>query len=140
MKYLKRVSSELEAIEGGPEAEELMLQGVRFAFRVHQVRTFLVVKKIESKLKKPCFRPISRVVLNALYVLVASCSLLVGSTWTPCEPSRSSRRRRPCAGCSDRRRAGTCGGSRGSSPGPDDRAFMREDQAVYHSIRHSSLR
>jgi hypothetical protein len=37
MKYLKRVSSELEAIEGGPEEEELMLQGVRFAFRVHQV-------------------------------------------------------------------------------------------------------
>ncbi|WVZ69440.1 hypothetical protein U9M48_018227 [Paspalum notatum var. saurae] len=36
MKYLKRVSSELEAIKGGPEEEELMLQGVRFAFRVHQ--------------------------------------------------------------------------------------------------------
>ncbi|KAK3161434.1 hypothetical protein QOZ80_1BG0077040 [Eleusine coracana subsp. coracana] len=36
MKYLKRVSSELETIEGGPEEEELMLQGVRFAFRVHQ--------------------------------------------------------------------------------------------------------
>jgi hypothetical protein len=31
------VSSELEAMEGGPEEEELMLQGVRFAFRVHQV-------------------------------------------------------------------------------------------------------
>jgi Wiskott-Aldrich syndrome protein len=37
MKYLKRVSSELEAIKGGPDEEELMLQGVRFAFRVHQV-------------------------------------------------------------------------------------------------------
>jgi hypothetical protein len=37
MKYLKRVSSELEVIKGGPEEEELMLQGVRFAFRVHQV-------------------------------------------------------------------------------------------------------
>ncbi|CAO1948155.1 unnamed protein product [Urochloa humidicola] len=36
MKYLKRVSSELESIKGGPEEEELMLQGVRFAFRVHQ--------------------------------------------------------------------------------------------------------
>ncbi|KAG2599485.1 hypothetical protein PVAP13_5KG440907 [Panicum virgatum] len=36
MKYLKRVSSELELIEGGPEEEERMLQGVRFAFRVHQ--------------------------------------------------------------------------------------------------------
>ncbi|XP_010915617.1 protein INCREASED PETAL GROWTH ANISOTROPY 1 isoform X2 [Elaeis guineensis] len=36
MKYMKRVSSELEIIAGGPEEEELMLQGVRFAFRVHQ--------------------------------------------------------------------------------------------------------
>lgn len=38
MKHLKRVSSELEVIKGGPEEEEqeLMLQGVRFAFRVHQ--------------------------------------------------------------------------------------------------------
>lgn len=36
MKYLRRVSSELEAIQGGPDEEELMLQGVRFAFRVHQ--------------------------------------------------------------------------------------------------------
>lgn len=39
MKYMKRVSSELENIAGSPEEEELMLQGVRFAFRVHQVRT-----------------------------------------------------------------------------------------------------
>jgi hypothetical protein len=37
MKYLRRVSSELEAIQGGPDEEELMLRGVRFAFRVHQV-------------------------------------------------------------------------------------------------------
>ncbi|CAL9196466.1 protein INCREASED PETAL GROWTH ANISOTROPY 1-like [Musa acuminata AAA Group] len=36
MKYMKRVSSELEIIAGNPEEEELMLQGVRFAFRVHQ--------------------------------------------------------------------------------------------------------
>ncbi|XP_037427541.1 protein CHUP1, chloroplastic-like [Triticum dicoccoides] len=35
-KYLRRVSSELEATQGGPDEEELMLQGVRFAFRVHQ--------------------------------------------------------------------------------------------------------
>jgi len=39
MKYMKRVSSELELVAGGPEEEELMLQGVRFAFRVHQVTT-----------------------------------------------------------------------------------------------------
>ncbi|XP_038972728.1 protein CHUP1, chloroplastic isoform X2 [Phoenix dactylifera] len=36
MKYMKRVSSELEAIGGSFEEEELILQGVRFAFRVHQ--------------------------------------------------------------------------------------------------------
>ncbi|XP_010912692.1 protein INCREASED PETAL GROWTH ANISOTROPY 1 [Elaeis guineensis] len=36
MKYMKRVSSELEAIGGSLEEEELILQGVRFAFRVHQ--------------------------------------------------------------------------------------------------------
>ncbi|KAL0730895.1 hypothetical protein Bca4012_026989 [Brassica carinata] len=38
MKYMKRVSAELEAIGGGgPEEEELIVQGVRFAFRVHQI-------------------------------------------------------------------------------------------------------
>ncbi|EXC04663.1 hypothetical protein L484_000914 [Morus notabilis] len=36
MKYMKRVSAELEAVGGGPEEEELIVQGVRFAFRVHQ--------------------------------------------------------------------------------------------------------
>nr|XP_004295574.2 PREDICTED: protein CHUP1, chloroplastic [Fragaria vesca subsp. vesca] len=37
MKYMKRVSAELEVVGGGgPEEEELIVQGVRFAFRVHQ--------------------------------------------------------------------------------------------------------
>ncbi|KAJ4804246.1 Hydroxyproline-rich glycoprotein family protein [Rhynchospora pubera] len=36
MKYMKRVSAELEVLAGGPDEEELMLQAVRFAFRVHQ--------------------------------------------------------------------------------------------------------
>ncbi|KAE8669796.1 Tetratricopeptide repeat-like superfamily protein isoform 2 [Hibiscus syriacus] len=36
MKYMRRVSAELEAVEGGPEEKELIVQGVRFAFRVHQ--------------------------------------------------------------------------------------------------------
>ncbi|KAE9597217.1 hypothetical protein Lal_00007950 [Lupinus albus] len=36
MKYMKRVSAELETVGSGPEEEELILQGVRFAFRVHQ--------------------------------------------------------------------------------------------------------
>ena len=38
LKYMKRVSAELETVGGGgPEEEELIVQGVRFAFRVHQV-------------------------------------------------------------------------------------------------------
>lgn len=37
MKYMKRVSAALETVGGGPEEEELIVQGVRFAFRVHQV-------------------------------------------------------------------------------------------------------
>lgn len=48
MKYMKRVSAELEMVGGGPEEEELIIQGVRFAFRVHQVN------KIEKR-KKTCF-------------------------------------------------------------------------------------
>ncbi|KAL5715958.1 hypothetical protein ACHQM5_017708 [Ranunculus cassubicifolius] len=37
MKYMRRVSAELESVGGGStEQEELVLQGVRFAFRVHQ--------------------------------------------------------------------------------------------------------
>lgn len=38
MKYMKRVSAELESVAGSPEEEELIVQGVRFAFRVHQVK------------------------------------------------------------------------------------------------------
>lgn len=40
MKYMRRVSAELENVDGGPEEEELIVQGVRFAFRVHQVNAF----------------------------------------------------------------------------------------------------
>ncbi|CAI9783735.1 unnamed protein product [Fraxinus pennsylvanica] len=36
MKYMKRVSAELEFVGGFPEEEELIIQGVKFAFRVHQ--------------------------------------------------------------------------------------------------------
>lgn len=36
MKYMKRVSAELEMVTGGPEEEDLIVQGVKFAFRVHQ--------------------------------------------------------------------------------------------------------
>uniref|UniRef100_A0A0A9FSI4 Uncharacterized protein n=1 Tax=Arundo donax TaxID=35708 RepID=A0A0A9FSI4_ARUDO len=43
----------------------------------------------------PCYQ--SSAVLK-YFIIVASCSLQAGLTWTPCEPSRSSRRRRPCAG------------------------------------------
>ena len=52
MKYMKRVSSELEANGGGsPEEEDLMLQGVRFAFRVHQVNQTHSLFKLRTKLK-----------------------------------------------------------------------------------------
>lgn len=40
-KYMKRVASELDAMSGPekePNREFLLLQGVRFAFRVHQVK------------------------------------------------------------------------------------------------------
>lgn len=40
MKYMKRVSAELGMVAGGPEEEELIVQGVKFAFRVHQVNNF----------------------------------------------------------------------------------------------------
>lgn len=43
-KYMKRVASELDAMSGPekePNREFLILQGVRFAFRVHQVRLLL---------------------------------------------------------------------------------------------------
>lgn len=44
-KYMKRVASELDALSGPekePMREFLVLQGVRFAFRVHQVLFLLV--------------------------------------------------------------------------------------------------
>uniref|UniRef100_A0A7N0REF8 Protein CHUP1, chloroplastic n=1 Tax=Kalanchoe fedtschenkoi TaxID=63787 RepID=A0A7N0REF8_KALFE len=36
MKYMKRISAELEAATGGSDEAELVVQGVKFAFRVHQ--------------------------------------------------------------------------------------------------------
>uniref|UniRef100_A0A0A9CJ06 Uncharacterized protein n=1 Tax=Arundo donax TaxID=35708 RepID=A0A0A9CJ06_ARUDO len=75
MKYLRRVSSELEAIQGGPDEEELMLQGVRFAFRVHQVTT-----------------PFNSSNLYMVLNPVVSCSLQADSTAARCEHFRISRR------------------------------------------------
>jgi len=45
-KYMKRVASELDALSGPekePAREFLILQGVRFAFRVHQVNSRALV-------------------------------------------------------------------------------------------------
>lgn len=42
VKYMKRVSAELELVGGGPEEEELIVQGVKFAFRVHQVGAYFL--------------------------------------------------------------------------------------------------
>ncbi|XP_051128220.1 protein CHUP1, chloroplastic-like isoform X2 [Andrographis paniculata] len=36
MKYMRRVSAELEIVGDGPEEQELIVQGIKFAFRVHQ--------------------------------------------------------------------------------------------------------
>jgi len=48
MKYMKRVSAELETVGGGPEEEELIVQGVRFAFRVHQVILFSTIVQTDA--------------------------------------------------------------------------------------------
>lgn len=48
MKYMKRVSAEVEFVGGSPEEEELIVQGVRFAFRVHQVKTCLAFKSNQN--------------------------------------------------------------------------------------------
>jgi hypothetical protein len=127
MKYLKRVSSELEAIEGGHEEEELMLQGVRFAFRVHQV--------LHDWLQVDCV--IGVVLMLRRPAPTGRCSLLADSTRTPCEHSRRSRRRRRCAPYSGRRGADTCG-SRGPSPGPD--RACGGHQCIIPHVRHPSLR
>nr|XP_043624947.1 protein CHUP1, chloroplastic-like [Erigeron canadensis] len=56
MKYMRRVSAELETV-GGPEEEELIVQGVRFAFRVHQfaggfdVETMRAFQELRDKVK-----------------------------------------------------------------------------------------
>lgn len=57
MKYMKRISAELETVDGGPEEEELIVQGVRYAFRVHQfaggfdVETMKAFQEIRDKSK-----------------------------------------------------------------------------------------
>ncbi|GFP96661.1 protein chup1 chloroplastic, partial [Phtheirospermum japonicum] len=59
MKYMKRVSAELEMVGGGPEEEELIVQGVKFAFRVHQfaggfdVETMRAFQELRDK-ARPC--------------------------------------------------------------------------------------
>lgn len=53
-KYMKRVASELDAMnepEKEPNREFLVLQGVRFAFRVHQVDFTSILQK-EKGLEK----------------------------------------------------------------------------------------
>ncbi|WOL08265.1 protein CHUP1, chloroplastic-like [Canna indica] len=63
MKYMKRVSAELEIVAGCLEEEELILQAVRFAFRVHQfaggfdmetMRAFQELKKKARNLQLQC--------------------------------------------------------------------------------------
>ena len=54
MKYMRRVSAELEAVGGVPEEEELIVQGVRFAFRVHQVSILINLYKLDKTLILLC--------------------------------------------------------------------------------------
>ncbi|XP_051135394.1 protein CHUP1, chloroplastic-like [Andrographis paniculata] len=62
MKYMKRVSAELGVNGGGsPEEEELIVQGVKFAFRVHQfaggfdVETMKAFKELRDKAENEKF-------------------------------------------------------------------------------------
>lgn len=53
-KYMKRVASELDAMsepEKEPNREFLVLQGVRFAFRVHQVDFTSILRNEKSRKK-----------------------------------------------------------------------------------------
>lgn len=57
-KYMKRVATELDALGGSdkePNREFLLLQGVRFAFRVHQVHLvcYLVLYNSEGQCSVP---------------------------------------------------------------------------------------
>jgi hypothetical protein len=106
-KYLERVSSELESIKVGPDEEELMLQGVRFAFRVHQVGVHTFFASWE----------IVRTNLTE-FKHVVSCSLQVVSTLTLCARSKSSKRRLQCAIFSGKGRIDICD-SKYLLPGPE---------------------
>lgn len=56
MKYMKRVSAELETDgSGSPEEEELIVQCVRFAFRVHQVKLFISIRKLRNLVISYCY-------------------------------------------------------------------------------------
>ncbi|KAL7102825.1 hypothetical protein ACP275_08G142200 [Erythranthe tilingii] len=61
MKYMKRVSAELGIVGGGgPDEEDLILQGVKFAFRVHQfaggfdVETMRAFQELRDKAQSCC--------------------------------------------------------------------------------------
>lgn len=44
--YMKRVATELQsktALEKDPAMDYMLLQGVRFAFRIHQVRSIMII-------------------------------------------------------------------------------------------------
>lgn len=77
MKYLKRVSAELEEVSG-LEEEELMLQGVRFAFRVHQfaggfdVETMRAFQELRNKARS-CHMHCQNQPHQKLYCRSTSC-------------------------------------------------------------------
>ncbi|GAB2301206.1 hypothetical protein Dimus_035240 [Dionaea muscipula] len=73
MKYMRRVSAELESgFGGGPEEEELIVQGVRFAFRVHQfaggfdVETMIAFEELRDRAKSCHLRQQQRLVCRSM--------------------------------------------------------------------------
>ncbi|KAL9667419.1 hypothetical protein QQ045_001776 [Rhodiola kirilowii] len=62
MKYVKRVSAELETVIGSPDELKLIVQGVKFAFRVHQfaggfdAETMKAFKELKEKARTCCIQ------------------------------------------------------------------------------------
>ncbi|KAG9446139.1 hypothetical protein H6P81_012267 [Aristolochia fimbriata] len=79
MKYMKRVSAELETAGSGPEEEELMVQGVRFAFRVHQfaggfdVETMRAFEELRNKARACQMKGQEKGQQQKLYCRSTSC-------------------------------------------------------------------
>lgn len=71
-KYMKRVAYELDSVSGSdkdPNREFLLLQGVRFAFRVHQVKQNKTTRSLNDQISQ-LFGYISENVCLVMYSLL----------------------------------------------------------------------